>query len=201
MTKHGTASQVTGSYVEFQAAVLRALPRDIDPDVALRWTQNGESLARVLREALTPDGKTAGKIFSITCKGAYKTSELVAQAKYDWWNDWVTDERFPLQTHEPVSRKIEIVSFDHDPTSEEVLAEFSRRGLERPTYEDALYFGIAYPDEQRKRPIAFLHEPVRDPDGYLCVLVLDEGVGGRHFDLLWFDRRWPRHYLFAGVRK
>ncbi|MBI2033928.1 MAG: hypothetical protein HYT13_02415 [Candidatus Liptonbacteria bacterium] len=59
-TKHGTASQVTGGYVEFQAAVLRALPRDINPDVALGWTQNGESLARVLREAI--EGKFVGGV-------------------------------------------------------------------------------------------------------------------------------------------
>ncbi len=53
---HGTASQLTvdGAYVEFQLAVLRALPRDIDPDIADGWRNNGQSLARVLREALLP---------------------------------------------------------------------------------------------------------------------------------------------------
>lgn len=52
----GTASQlhVDGAYVEFQMAVLRALPRDIDPDVADGWRENGEALARVLYEILVP---------------------------------------------------------------------------------------------------------------------------------------------------
>ncbi len=56
MTNHGTASQlkVDGAYVEFQLAVLRALPRDIDPDIADGWRNNGQSLAKVLREALLP---------------------------------------------------------------------------------------------------------------------------------------------------
>ena len=53
---YGTASQLTvdGAYVEFQLAVLRALPRDIDPDIADGWRNNGQSLAKVLREALLP---------------------------------------------------------------------------------------------------------------------------------------------------
>jgi hypothetical protein len=61
MANHGTASQlhVDGGYVEFQQAVLRALPRDIDPTTADGWRNNGESLARVLREALLPPEKPA----------------------------------------------------------------------------------------------------------------------------------------------
>lgn len=38
----------------FHAAVLKALPRDIDPDLAQNWERNGKSLTRVLREALLP---------------------------------------------------------------------------------------------------------------------------------------------------
>ncbi len=201
MPKHGTASQVTGSYVEFQAAVLRALPRDLDSEVTLGWTQNGESLARVLREALSPNGKT-DNVFSVICEGSYKASELVARGNYDWANDWITDERFPIQKHAPVSRTIELVKFiNHDPTSEEVLAEFARRGLERPTYEDALYFGIQYPEEQRKRPVVFLHEPVLLPDDYRGVLVLRGYAGRRSLSLYWFGDHWGRDYAFAGVRK
>jgi hypothetical protein len=58
---HGTASQLTvpGAYVEFQLAVLRALPRDIDPDIADGWRNNGQSLAKVLREALLPPDNPA----------------------------------------------------------------------------------------------------------------------------------------------
>jgi len=54
MTKHGTASRqvVPGWYVEFQQAVLRALPRDIDQKTADRWRRNGKYLAEVLRGVL-----------------------------------------------------------------------------------------------------------------------------------------------------
>ena len=61
---NGTASQLTvpGAYVEFQLAVLRALPRDINPDVADGWRNNGQSLARVLREALLPPDEPAAEL-------------------------------------------------------------------------------------------------------------------------------------------
>ncbi len=52
--RNETTQAVEGSYVEFQAAVLRALPRDIDSETRLNLTRNGESLIRVLREALMP---------------------------------------------------------------------------------------------------------------------------------------------------
>ena len=51
MEKHGT-TPVSGWYVEFQMAVLRALPRDITQEVAEDWRQNGEALAKNLRSTL-----------------------------------------------------------------------------------------------------------------------------------------------------
>ena len=38
----------------FHAAVLKALPRNIDADIALEWERNGDALTKVLREALVP---------------------------------------------------------------------------------------------------------------------------------------------------
>ena len=192
----GTAS-ISGAYVEFQAAVLKALPRDIDLDVALGWTRNGESLARVLKDALSPNGKAAGNtLFFITCGGLYKASELVRLGNYDWSEDWITDEHFPIERYEPAGRTVEFVQLKHDSTSEEALEELAQRGLERPTYEDALCFGATHPEEQRKRTIVFLHEPVLSR----LVLVLGGAGGERALFLVRFGDRWPRDYAFAGIR-
>lgn len=59
--KDGTASTVLidGGYVEFQAAVLRQLPRNITPDVIQGWLQNQGALKCLLEEALTPGPKTS----------------------------------------------------------------------------------------------------------------------------------------------
>lgn len=53
MSKHGTALTV-GQFAEFSAAVIKALPRDIDPDIALGWASNGKALTKVLAENLCP---------------------------------------------------------------------------------------------------------------------------------------------------
>ena len=149
--------------------------------------------------------KALSKVFLINCIGSYKTSELIRYGKYTWNNNWITDWRFPLEKHAPMSRTIEIVEFDHDSDSEEVLKEFGRCGLERPTYEDALYFGIQHPEEQKKHPIVFLHEPVLNLDGNFGVLALSEDGGLWHLPLSYLVPKWihisQASFVFASVRK
>lgn len=56
MSKHGTTLPL-GQFVEFSGAVVKALPRDIDSEVALQWAQNGAALAKVLRKSLCPPAR------------------------------------------------------------------------------------------------------------------------------------------------
>lgn len=130
------------------------------------------------------------------------TEEAVMAGKYDWANNSINSHNFPMRLRTAGERRvIEPIEFGYDPTSEEVLAEAKKRGLERPVYEDTFDFGEQFPEEQRKRPIVFLHEPWQDPDGLRRVLVLDSYSSERGLYLYCFDYRWPRHYIFAFVRK
>ncbi|MBU1015223.1 hypothetical protein KKI17_02190 [Patescibacteria group bacterium] len=63
MPERGTAS-VSGAYVELQAAVLKALPRDIEDDLALNWARNGEALTTMLRQGLVPPEKNFSGLFT-----------------------------------------------------------------------------------------------------------------------------------------
>ena len=189
----------TGLMASFATELIREVRAQGGSDEDAYRGLADQSLVRQFAELLVE--KPADNVFTITCKGVYGTSDLVALGRYDWSNDWITNERFSLAKHDPVVRTIELIEFDHDPTSEKVLGEFGRRGLERPTYEDALYFGIQYPEEQRKHPVVFLHEPVLDPDGDRDVLVLGGDADRRRLSLYWFGDRWGRDYVFAGVRK
>ena len=92
MPRRGTAS-VSGDFVEFQAAVLRALPRNIDPTTASGWTNNGRALAKVLREALTPparinpappDDERLGKTFFLVEATHFERIQL-----WEKWHDRV----------------------------------------------------------------------------------------------------------------
>jgi len=141
-------------------------------------------------------------VFQFALNGNVKISELIKRGQYDWHNDWITDERFPIQPHDPMPRTAELIEFDHNPTSEEVLEEFGRCGLERPTYEDALEFGAQHPEEQRERTIVFLHEFLLDPTGKHSVFVLDEVDGERWLYMVKSSvGTWSQYSVFAGIRK
>jgi len=140
-------------------------------------------------------------LYSIEVPLGATTETLVKAGKYGWKNDWITSQNFPVRSDRVGKVAIELIEFDRDVTSEEVLAEASRRGLVRPSYEHALAFGIHHPDVQREWPVVFLHEPVLDPIGYRSVVVLYGDATNRHLDLDWFERRWHRRYRFAFVRE
>lgn len=134
-----------------------------------------------------------------TLHGRRTVTMLVKAGRYEWSDPSITDELFPLTEEREFPRTIELDEFDRDPSSDEVLAEFAARGLERPVPADCFDFGIEHPGEQRKHPIVFLHKPVL-VHGHPSVLVLRADVGHRGLDLPWFARPWSRHCVFAGVR-
>jgi hypothetical protein len=94
-------------------------------------------------------------------------------------------------------RRIVLLEFDRPVAFEDVVAEARQRGLERPTYEDALYFGIAHPDAQREQPIIFLHEPWLGFFGRRDVLCLWHNAGRRELGLEGFDDTWAPPVRFA----
>jgi hypothetical protein len=112
----------------------------------------------------------------------------------------VNSENFPARhVDERRVREIILLEFDHDVTSEEAITEAAQFGLERPMYEDALYFGIEYPDEQHQRPVVFLHDPWFGFFGRRDVLCLWSNAGRRELGLEGFDDPWSRNYRFAFV--
>jgi hypothetical protein len=94
-----------------------------------------------------------------------------------------------------------LVELDHDgTTTREIMTRAAQLGLERPLYEDALYFGAEYPDVQRERAVVFLHDPWLGFFGRRDVLCLWSNVGRRELGLEGFDDPWRREYRFAFIR-
>ena len=140
--------------------------------------------------------------YAITVRGGRSTEELVEAGEYGYAHSCVTSENFPVRDFGPNRvREIVLLEFDHDVTSEEALTEAGRLGLERPVYEDALYFGIAYPGVQRERPIVFLHDPWFGFFGRRDVLCLWTNAGRRELGLEGFDDAWRQTYRFAFLRR
>jgi hypothetical protein len=119
---------------------------------------------------------------------------------YGYAHSCVVSENFPARRFEAGAvREIVLLEFDQPVTSDEALREAARLGLERPMYEDALYFGIDHPDVQRARPVVFLHEPWVGFFGRRDVLCLWENAGRRELGLEGFDDRWSPRYRFAFI--
>ncbi len=141
--------------------------------------------------------------YRITVGDGRSTEELVEAGQYGYAHSCVTSENFPARHFgEKQVREIVLLEFERDATSDEAIVEAARLGLERPTYEDALYFGIAHLDVQRDRPVVFLHDPWFGFFGRRDVLCLWSNAGRRELGLEDFDASWARNYRFAfvGVR-
>lgn len=141
------------------------------------------------------------KVYSFTIGDGRTTEELVAAAKYGYCHSQVISDNFPARPFrgKPV-REIVLLSFDHAVSSKEATAEAAKQGLERPFYEDALYFGIDYPDVQLEGPVAFLHDPWLGNHGRRDAICLWNNAGRRELGLEGFDDLWPPNYRLAFVR-
>ncbi len=162
------------------------------PDVVARCADLILAAARATKDRLE---------FSLTVSSDDTFENLVTAGRYDWKNDFVTAKRFPVRSSPVGERKLVLLHFGRDISSEAAIAEAEKQGLERPTYEDCLRFGVQHPEVQRQFPIVFLHEPVRGGDGSPCVLCLGRGGSGRGLDYVWFGGGWSDGCRFAFVCK
>ncbi len=124
----------------------------------------------------------------------------MAAGDYGYAHAAITSENFPVDRAARLRlRDIVLLEFDRAMAFEEVVAAARRHGLERPTYEDALYFGIAHPEVQRERPILFLHDPWHGLFGRRDIVCLWSNAGRRELGLEGFDEVWAEEYRFAFV--
>ncbi len=134
---------------------------------------------------------------------ARSTEQLVEAGGYGYAHSCVTSENFPVRGRgEAGERDIVLLGFDRDVTAAEALAAAAALGLGRPSYEDALHFGIAHPAVQQEHPVIFLHDPWFGYFGRRDVLCLWSNAGRRELGLEGFDDTWdPRHrFAFLGER-
>lgn len=141
--------------------------------------------------------------YRIARAGARSTEQLVEAGGYGYAHSCVTSENFPVRGRgEAGERDVVLIGFDRDVTAAEALAAAAELGLERPSYEDALHFGIAHPTVQQEHPVIFLHDPWFGYFGRRDVLCLWSNAGRRELGLEGFDDTWdPRHrFAFLGPR-
>jgi hypothetical protein len=139
--------------------------------------------------------------YRITTGDGRITEELVEAGGYGYAHSCVTSENLPARRFEgPREREIVLLAFDRAVTSEEAIGRARAVGLERPVYEDALYFGIEHPQVQRGGPIVFLHDPWFGYFGRRDVVCLWTNAGRRELGLEGFDDPWTPSHRFAFVQ-
>ena len=139
-------------------------------------------------------------LYTITVGDGRSTEALVSAGGYGYAHSAVLSENFPARhAGGRRVRELTLLVFAREVTATDVMAEAARRGLQAPTYEDALYFGIEHPDAQREAPIVFLHEPWVGYFGRRDVLCLWDNAGRRELGLDGFDDAWRPGCRFALV--
>ena len=138
--------------------------------------------------------------YGITVGDGRSTEALVAAGDYGYAHSCVISENFPARHREGLRRReITLLAFEGQVTAEEVIRAAAARGLERPTYEDALHFGLEHPNVQREGPVVFLHKPWFGYFGRWDVICLWCNAGRRELGLEGFDDGFGAGYRFAFV--
>lgn len=169
---------------------------EIQEFMTTRMRPAREKVINVISDMLRIDGGLSLKIGD-----GRTTEELVRDGNYSHSDPKVNSANFPVRAKKRVVSEIVLLESNQSLSSEEALAEAVRRGLKRPTYEDALHFGIEYPEAQRKRLVVFLHEPWHSPCSRLKIICLFGNASQRNIGLGWFGNKWKRGSCFPFVQK
>ena len=164
--------------------------------------QVGESLLNTIAELLVKAELKTRSCFPITVDYAKSLGDMILSGNYVEVNPNISAVNFPLGFSQIiVDTEIILVSFDHNISSDDVVEELAKLGLEPAKLEHAAAFGAKYPLAQCEHPIAFLGSIWTDDNGDRQVPCLGNWGSERMLDLSGWTNMWPREYRFAAVRK
>lgn len=147
-----------------------------------------------------------GPIVSEPLKIDYRQTldQMIAVGAYDWKNENITAERFPVNGEGVVEYEYQLVHLNCNASSKKVLLAIGKLDGANPwepaKTEHLLAFGAKNPEEQRKYPIVALGS-VGEVDGDRYVSCLSGDDSGRNVNLGWFGSDWFSSCRFLAVRK
>ena len=143
------------------------------------------------------------EVFHVTVDYTKSIAEMVRANNFDWVNNDVTDEHFPVKGSGQAELEFKVHDFGGYINGEDAIAEADKMGFRVAEPIEGLVFAVKYPDEQRKNPIVVLGSPWQFVDGIHFVLLLCERGSKRRLTLLHVDGdgSWYRYCRFLLVRK
>ena len=160
----------------------------------------------------TPDGETilgkvaeiiVGKVhqaFKVVVDYTKTLKEMVLVGKYDWVNENITQDHFPIQGSGKQEVQVALFHFGKIMASDQIIAEMEKQGYRSTRIEELLALGASQLELQRQFPIVALGSVWRGPYGDRGVPVLDRGDARRRLGLHWLEHEWHESYRFAAVR-
>lgn len=121
--------------------------------------------------------------------------QMIAAGCYEWKNDNITAERFPIKGKGTVEFEAVLFHFSKGIWSEDAKKQIEQAGYEVGKIEHILSFGAKYPEEQRKFSIVGLGSV--GEVSQLCMV----GGSKRGLGRGWWNGVWGANYRFLGVRK
>jgi hypothetical protein len=82
--------------------------------------------------------------------------DMIAAGKYDWVDPDITAETFPAKGIGKKQFRAKLFDFGRNISSDDVVAAMKKQNFKPGDHIHGLAFGVAFPEEHRKHPIACL---------------------------------------------
>ena len=201
MAKKSEFLSAFGTVFQIWKAITDAVLERGGSDDDVRRILTSKKFLATIVDAIMETGKKLAAAFRLTVNYDLSVEDMVKLGKYDWTNSDITSEHFPVTRQGKSEVEVELVHFDRVMSSNDVLRELDKQGYRPADLRELLDFGAAYPEEQRKYPIAALGSVWQLPNGRRRVADLVGSAGYRGLGLDWLEDDWNEFWRFLAVRK
>ena len=139
--------------------------------------------------------------FQVTVDYGKSLAEMIAAGNYDWVNEDITQDHFPIKGSGQEEKEVVLFHFDKVMTSEQAITDMDKAGFRPVLIEEFLALGAQQPELQKKFPIICLDSVWRSSHGDRYVPCLDCDGARRDLHLYGLGLAWVVDYRFVAVRK
>ena len=164
-----------------------------------------QSIAKTIVDAgkpvvVVPEQPSRPK-YHVVVDCAVSLIKMIRSGKYDWVNDDITAEHFPVSGSDKQEVDVELFHFNRVVSTAVAIAEMEKAGYRPANPSELLALGASQPELQRQFPIIALGQFWLDDDGGRVVVVLRRHVSDRNLNLHRYGHDWGDDCRFLAVRK
>lgn len=167
----------------------------------LGGTEVARNILRGVVKVVTEVVNFITNTFKVVVNHTKTLADLIAEGKYDWVNENITQANFPIVGDSEAEEELALFHFNRDISSDTAIAEMEKAGYDPADIADLLTFGASQPELQRQFPIVALKSVWRNPHGNRDVPILYSNSGKRNLFLCSFDGGWGGRFRFLARRK